>query len=155
MIIPRQRAFSEVEQKEFNSKAAKELLTSKYLPKVAAKHGVPRYESKGYKTVERLSKSKKNNWKTEARIEAKGTNPIFGDTNNTNISSQVNGSINMKSLYRGGRPLKTIDKYSYDSIGLRTNASKTKKKLYYDHGNDKLTTEKAKEVMKKANRGAL
>lgn len=154
MII--QRLFSKGSvQKEFNSKAAKDLLTNKYLPKVAAKNGIPRYESKGYRTVERLSRDRKNNWKTEARLEAREANPIFGDTSSTNISSQVNGSINTKSSYKGGRPLKSIDKFHYNSMKARKNSSASKKKLYYDHGNDKLTPEKAKEVMKKANRGAL
>ena len=73
-------------QKEFNSKAAK-ALNNKYLKEVAAKSGIPVYEAKGFKTVERDPKV----WKGRARIKNRDNQEIVN-------ASVPNSAINTRQM---------------------------------------------------------
>lgn len=116
---------SYLEQREFNSKAAK-VLNNKYLKQVAAKNGIPVYESsKGFRTVEIDPKQ----WKKRARFE----NKFKRDDNiaNTIINSKVDSS-SASYIEPGFDKLKRFHK--------RLNLEK------YDHGNNELVLDKSSRI---------
>ena len=141
MIILRQKAFSEIEQKEFNIKAATAKdIKNKLLDKIAAENGIPKFISRNNKTIENWDYKRKA--RQILRDTQKAKSPINNSINSKPLETKI--GLTLPASARGSVTKGVISKKQIN----RFPDAVTRQHYFRDYDHLSVSPKKAKEIMK-------